>query len=298
MQKLTTSMHAGQEAEFRRHGLMAQPSLPRDSGTIASLADRTLDEIEDLAAADCLSDRIDAKNFIHRYIVTLAPREERVLRLRFGLGGIGEHTLEEVGEMLGVGRERIRQIENKALRKLRYRARRIWPTCTVQSSEQLHRSCSKTSVGRSANAPDQAQTATQQSKPPLRASKPKAEGFDAAYARRTRLYRERQPERKAAIAKSVEIEIGSQSAHRRLPKLLRASAWALLALACFLVWGHTLGASGKDIFNLNFGRESGPIIRLLAWMMGYVCTPILALFARSAFEDWYDGRRSGVLKRV
>lgn len=51
----------------------------------------------------------------------LTPREQRVLRLRFGLGGAGDHTLEEIGKEFGVTRERIRQIEMKALEKLRRR---------------------------------------------------------------------------------------------------------------------------------------------------------------------------------
>jgi RNA polymerase primary sigma factor len=52
----------------------------------------------------------------------LTPREQRILRLRFGLGGAGDHTLEEIGKEFGVTRERIRQIEMKALEKLRRRS--------------------------------------------------------------------------------------------------------------------------------------------------------------------------------
>jgi RNA polymerase primary sigma factor len=54
---------------------------------------------------------------------TLTPREEKVLKLRFGVGGGSEHTLEEVGQSFTVTRERIRQIESKALRKLRHPSR-------------------------------------------------------------------------------------------------------------------------------------------------------------------------------
>ncbi len=54
---------------------------------------------------------------------TLTPREEKVLKLRFGVDGGGEHTLEEVGQSFAVTRERIRQIESKALRKLRHPSR-------------------------------------------------------------------------------------------------------------------------------------------------------------------------------
>ncbi len=58
---------------------------------------------------------------------TLTPREERVIKMRFGVGDGSEHTLEEVGQNFAVTRERIRQIEAKALRKLRHpsRSRRL-----------------------------------------------------------------------------------------------------------------------------------------------------------------------------
>ena len=55
-----------------------------------------------------------------RVLASLTPREERVLRMRFGIGMNTDHTLEEVGQQFSVTRERIRQIETKALRKLRH----------------------------------------------------------------------------------------------------------------------------------------------------------------------------------
>ena len=58
-----------------------------------------------------------------RVLASLTPREERVLRMRFGLEDGSEHTLEEVGQSFAVTRERIRQIEAKALRKLRHPSR-------------------------------------------------------------------------------------------------------------------------------------------------------------------------------
>ena len=61
---------------------------------------------------------------MERMLATLSPREERVLRMRFGIGVRADHTLEEVGQALAVTRERIRQIESKALRKLRHPMRR------------------------------------------------------------------------------------------------------------------------------------------------------------------------------
>jgi RNA polymerase primary sigma factor len=58
-----------------------------------------------------------------RVLSTLTPREEKVLRMRFGIGEKSDHTLEEVGQDFAVTRERIRQIEAKALRKLRHPSR-------------------------------------------------------------------------------------------------------------------------------------------------------------------------------
>ena len=58
-----------------------------------------------------------------KILATLTPREERVLRMRFGIGMNTDHTLEEVGLQFSVTRERIRQIEAKALRKLKHPSR-------------------------------------------------------------------------------------------------------------------------------------------------------------------------------
>ncbi len=72
------------------------------------------------------SDAIVAKNLSEqsrRVLATLTPREEKVLRMRFGIGEKSDHTLEEVGKDFTVTRERIRQIEAKALRKLRHPVR-------------------------------------------------------------------------------------------------------------------------------------------------------------------------------
>ena len=62
----------------------------------------------------------DLTNQVERALGTLSAKEKEILRLRFGIGDEGEHTLEEVGKRFSVTRERIRQIETKALRKLRH----------------------------------------------------------------------------------------------------------------------------------------------------------------------------------
>jgi RNA polymerase primary sigma factor len=64
--------------------------------------------------------RSDLRDATTRVLATLSPREERVVRMRFGIGMRGDHTLAEVGQQFSVSRERIRQIEAKALRKLKH----------------------------------------------------------------------------------------------------------------------------------------------------------------------------------
>ncbi|MCH7805220.1 MAG: sigma-70 family RNA polymerase sigma factor, partial [Acidobacteria bacterium] len=63
---------------------------------------------------------INMKDHTAAVLETLTPREEQIIRMRFGIGAGNEHTLEEIGQRFSLTRERIRQIEAKALRKLRY----------------------------------------------------------------------------------------------------------------------------------------------------------------------------------
>ena len=83
------------------------------------------DFIEDKNAVLPLDAAIQAnlRETTTRVLSTLTPREERVLRMRFGIGMNTDHTLEEVGQQFSVTRERIRQIEAKALRKLKHPSR-------------------------------------------------------------------------------------------------------------------------------------------------------------------------------
>ena len=67
--------------------------------------------------------RLDLSEQTRKAMATLTPREEKVLKMRFGIGEKEDYTLEDVGEKFGVTRERIRQIESKALRKLRHPSR-------------------------------------------------------------------------------------------------------------------------------------------------------------------------------
>jgi RNA polymerase primary sigma factor len=91
-------------------------------------------EEEDSHLGDFIEDRqavspseavisVNLKEYTSQVLRTLTPREERVIKMRFGLEDGSEHTLEEVGQSFQVTRERIRQIEAKALRKLRHPSR-------------------------------------------------------------------------------------------------------------------------------------------------------------------------------
>jgi RNA polymerase primary sigma factor len=75
--------------------------------------DRAPDPVEE---ASLFMLREDVEELLH----SLTPREERILRMRYGLGGTKRHTLKQVGKKFGLTRERIRQIEQEALRKLRH----------------------------------------------------------------------------------------------------------------------------------------------------------------------------------
>jgi len=83
------------------------------------------DFIEDKNAVQPLDAAIHSnlRETTTRVLASLTPREERVLRMRFGIGMNTDHTLEEVGQQFSVTRERIRQIEAKALRKLKHPSR-------------------------------------------------------------------------------------------------------------------------------------------------------------------------------
>jgi RNA polymerase primary sigma factor len=133
-------------AETLRQELRREPT-PEEIGDVTGLA---VDVVQALAALNTADVRLDApldpdgdRTLIDRFaaaeghdteaevmdrflseevelaLATLAPRDSRVLRLYFGLDGGREHTLEEIGQMLGVTRERVRQLRDRALKRLR-----------------------------------------------------------------------------------------------------------------------------------------------------------------------------------
>jgi RNA polymerase sigma factor (sigma-70 family) len=89
--------------------------IGEDEGTELGdiLRDRSVQTPEDTALEGDLS------NEVERTLAPLSEREREVLRLRYGLGADREYTLEEIGRRLSVTRERVRQIESRALEKLR-----------------------------------------------------------------------------------------------------------------------------------------------------------------------------------
>ena len=100
----------------------ASLDMPMGDGGDATLADL-------VAGVTELPDAVVSLRSLGGHIETLmnvlTPREQQVLRMRFGMGGAREHTLDEVGRMLSLTRERIRQIERGALDKLRAREARV-----------------------------------------------------------------------------------------------------------------------------------------------------------------------------
>jgi RNA polymerase primary sigma factor len=100
--------------ESSRKPLSLETPIGEDSELGDFLEDKSAGSPNDSLLNQDLTTQVD------RALATLSPKEKEILRLRFGIGEEGEHTLEEVGKRFAVTRERIRQIEAKALRKLRH----------------------------------------------------------------------------------------------------------------------------------------------------------------------------------
>jgi RNA polymerase primary sigma factor len=100
--------------ESARKPLSLETPIGEDSDLGDFLEDKTAESPNDTLITQDLTHQVE------RALSTLSSKEKEILRLRFGIGEEGEHTLEEVGKRFSVTRERIRQIETKALRKLRH----------------------------------------------------------------------------------------------------------------------------------------------------------------------------------
>ncbi len=114
-------------AKVRKVLKIAQEPISLET-TIGEEGDSHLgDFIEDRAVTSPIEAviNLNLREQTQRVLKSLTPREEKVLKMRFGVGDGSEHTLEEVGQKFAVTRERIRQIESKALRKLRHPSRSL-----------------------------------------------------------------------------------------------------------------------------------------------------------------------------
>jgi RNA polymerase primary sigma factor len=109
-----------------RKALVAEPHpYPLDSPVPTARGPQLVECITDKGASpESQLEFVSAMNMLDSVLGTLKPREADVVRLRFGLDERGDHTLEEIGQIYGVTRERIRQIEAKALRQLSHPTRR------------------------------------------------------------------------------------------------------------------------------------------------------------------------------
>ncbi|MBP8617839.1 MAG: sigma-70 family RNA polymerase sigma factor, partial [Candidatus Pacebacteria bacterium] len=113
----------GEDIDKIRHIIkISQDTISLETSVGDEDDDSTLEDfIEDVK--NMTPDRVAAlellKDYVQEVIATLTPREQKILEMRFGLGDGVSHTLEEVGQEFEVTRERIRQIEAKALEKIK-----------------------------------------------------------------------------------------------------------------------------------------------------------------------------------
>jgi len=112
-------------SKVRRVRMIAQETIsletPVGDGADAHLS-HFIEDRQVVSPADAVIN-VNLQEQTEAVLKTLTPREEKIIKMRFGVGDGSEHTLEEVGQRFAVTRERIRQIEAKALRKLRQPSR-------------------------------------------------------------------------------------------------------------------------------------------------------------------------------
>jgi RNA polymerase primary sigma factor len=120
LEEIATEMALPLKAVDAIRKLVKEPlslEAPSAEDTEACLGDLVVDDHS--PDPEAIAASLDFQRNMQRILTTLSPREEKILRMRFGIGEKAEHTLEETGKVFGVTRERIRQIEESALKKLR-----------------------------------------------------------------------------------------------------------------------------------------------------------------------------------
>jgi RNA polymerase primary sigma factor len=105
--------------EASREPISLETPIGDDDSTLGDF----LENQESVSPYDAVQNR-ELSNRVKNILCTLSEREEKIIRLRFGIGEKAEYTLEEIGKRFNVSRERIRQIEKKALNRLRHSSRR------------------------------------------------------------------------------------------------------------------------------------------------------------------------------
>ena len=126
--------HGGDPLAYDHQGAVAVPlttseTVRADSKerTCASFTtpfevELSLDDVAEFSGPQGLEEQVSDKHYVRQLLATLTPREERVIRLRYGLGEYQAATLKSVGEEMGLTAARVRQIEMKARRKMKFRA--------------------------------------------------------------------------------------------------------------------------------------------------------------------------------
>jgi RNA polymerase primary sigma factor len=105
--------------EASREPISLETPIGDDDSTLGDF----LENQESISPYEAVQNR-ELSSRVKKILCTLSEREEKIIRLRFGIGEKAEYTLEEIGKRFNVSRERIRQIEKKALNRLRHSSRR------------------------------------------------------------------------------------------------------------------------------------------------------------------------------
>jgi len=175
-------------------------------------------------------DGLIASEFLTAAMLRLKPREERVIRLLYGIGGVGETTFREIGDELGLSVQSVRQIHAKSIRKLRWHARRYYP-------ERRINQVPRTTMPRT--APSRAQSRAQ--------SRAKSRPSSVSPVRSGKPVQDRRPRNRTAVPVAVpgrpRLDLPKPQAGESVP----SGVFLYLVIAAFLV---ALGLDPTIAYNL------------------------------------------------